>query len=75
MDIDITPLVDKAQDFSEFKVTVSNDEQKLVRKFPTYHEGIRISHDDPHLAQMVNQTLSELNGEAKDITVTVKYVW
>jgi len=63
------------QDFTEFKVVISDDEQKLTRKFPIYHNGICISHDDPTLREMVNQSKADFKGTPEEIVVHVKYVW
>lgn len=63
------------QDFTEFKVVISDDEQKLTRKFPIYHSGICISHDDPSLREMVNQAKEDFKGTPEEIVVHIKYIW
>jgi len=63
------------KDFTEFKVVVSDDEQKLTQKFPLYHDGIRISHDDETLSRMVNETKLKFKGSPTKIEVYMKYIW
>ena len=66
-----------AETFSEVKVSIKDSDQKLAHKFPVYGDGIRISHDDPELKKMVEQTIAEFKGDKNDcdITVHVKYTW
>jgi hypothetical protein len=64
------------QTFLEVKVAIIDSDQKLARKFPVY-EPITISHDDPVLRKMVDQTIADFKGDQKDcdINVTIKYPW
>lgn len=63
--------------FSEIKVSIKDSDQKLARKFPVYSTGITISHEDPELKKMVEQTIADFKGDKNDcdISVTVKYTW
>lgn len=65
-----------ATTFSEVKVSIKDSDQKLARKFPVY-ESVRVSHDDPELKKMVEQTLEDFKGDKKDcdIMVHIKYTW
>lgn len=62
--------------FSEVKVSIKDSDQKLSRKFPIYG-SITVSHDDPNLKKMVDQTIADFKGDQKDcdISVTIKYIW
>ncbi len=62
--------------FSEVKVSIKDSDQKLSRKFPIYIP-ITVSHDDPELKKMVDQTMTDFKGDQKDcdVSVTIKYTW
>lgn len=65
------------QEHVEITVKVSDDEQKLTRKFSVHHEGIRLSHDDPTLAELVADVEKEFkpkSGEAETL-LSFKMVW
>ena len=59
----------------EISVKVSDSDQTLTQKYLCAEEGIRLSHDDPELAKMVNETLSKFKGVAEDVLVKIKYTW
>lgn len=59
----------------EMKISVSDDEQTLHQKFLVHAEGMRVAHDDPDLARMVNSVVSRFKGTPKDIIIRFKYTW
>lgn len=59
----------------EVTVKVCDDDQTLIQKFLVHQEGMKLSHDDPDLAKMVNDTMAKFKGNATDVLVKVKYTW
>lgn len=59
----------------EVKVKVKDDEQTLTQKFLVHEEGMKLSHDDQNLSQMVNDTIAKFKGIPEDVMVKVKYTW
>ncbi len=62
-------------DAVEVSVKVSNEEQTLTQKFIHHSDNLRISHDDPELTKMVDDTIAKFKGKATDVVVKVKYTW
>lgn len=56
-------------------VKVSDDEQTLTQRYLIHEEGMRLSHDDPVLSAMVNETIEKFKGQANDVLVKIKYTW
>ncbi len=56
-------------------VKVSDDEQTLTQRFLVHDEGMKLSHDDPALSSMVNETIAKFKGQASDVLVKIKYTW
>lgn len=56
-------------------VKVCDDDQTLIQKFLVHEEGLRLSHDDPDLTKMVDDTIAKFKGKATDVVVKVKYTW
>lgn len=63
------------EDFAEFTIRVSDDEKTLTKKFPIYHNGICLSHDDPDLREMVESTIKDFKSEASEVQIKIKYMW
>jgi hypothetical protein len=59
----------------EITVKVCDDEQTLTQKFLSYEKSISISHDDPVLKSMVEQTIAKFKGNPTDVIVKIKYTW
>ncbi len=59
----------------ELKISVSDDEQTLHQKFLVNAEGMRLSHDDPELARMVNSVVARFKGTPTDVLIRFKYTW
>jgi len=56
-------------------VKVRDDEQTLTQKFLVHQEGMSLSHEDPELSRMVNETIAKFKGTATDVLVKIKYTW
>ncbi len=56
-------------------VKVCDDDQTLIQKFLVHEEGLRLSHDDPDLTKMVDDTIAKFKGKATDVVVKIKYTW
>ena len=60
----------------EISVKVSDDDQTLVQKFLHYPTApLAVSHEDPDLSRMVNDTIEKFKGQATDVIVKLKYTW
>lgn len=64
----------------EISVKVSNDEQKLVKKFLFYpqkagnglEKSLFLSKDDPELRNMVEDAVKSFKGDVDDVSLTIK---
>ncbi len=56
-------------------VKVQDDDQTLTQKFLVHEEGLKLSHDDPDLTKMVDDTIAKFKGDPKDVLVKIKYTW
>ena len=56
-------------------IKVRDDEQTLTQKFLVHEEGLKLSHDDPGLTKMVNDTIANFKGNPTDVVVKIKYTW
>ncbi len=56
-------------------IKVCDEDQTLTQKFLVHEEGLRMSHDDPELTKMVDDTIAKFKGNATDVVVKVKYTW
>lgn len=59
----------------EVCIKVRDDEQILSQKFLIHQEGMKLSHDDPELSKMVQDTIAKFKGQATDVLVKIKYTW
>lgn len=58
----------------EVAVKVSNDEQRLTKRFTDYSNTVVASESDATIQQMIKDTKDSFNGEIEDIKVTIKLV-
>lgn len=65
----------QGQDFAEIKVIISDDEQRLVKKFPTYHSGFTVSQSGDFLNDLVKQAKADFKGRPEKISVNINIVW
>lgn len=59
----------------ELSVTVSDEESSYTQKFLVYNEGITLSHTDPELSGMVQDTIKKFVGTPDDVVVKIKFTW
>lgn len=59
----------------EIAVKVSDEDQTLTQKFLVHEEGIILSHEDPILSKMVQDTVNNFKGKVDDVVVKIKYQW
>lgn len=61
----------------EITIKVSDDEQTLIQRFLIHaNEPImHLSHEDPSLKSMVEQTIAKFKGIPTDVLVKIKYTW
>lgn len=62
-------------DFTEVKVVISDGEQKLTRKYPLYHSGFFLSHDDEQLKGIVSDAKEHFKGAPEEVVIHIKYIW
>lgn len=61
----------------EVSVRISNEEQKLTKRFAHYDTSgiLYLTKDDPNLQDMVKQAEASFKGSIEDITLTFKMIW
>lgn len=59
----------------ELSIKVSDDDSSLVQKHLIHEEGLMLSHDDPQLKKLVEESIKDFGKAAKDILVRIKYTW
>jgi len=60
---------------AEISVKVSDEEQTLTQKYLRYENDIRLSHDCPHMQEMVKETVDKFKGTPTDVIIKIKYTW
>lgn len=58
----------------EIQVKIQDSEQCLTQKF-LCDEGIVLSHDDPAIKRMVEDTISKFIGKPEEVTLKIKADW
>ena len=56
-------------------IKVKDDERKFSKDFPYPSFPFTMSHDDPHLKELVDECLNEFKGEAKEMQIRTILNW
>ncbi len=60
---------------TELKIIVRGEDTSLTKEFLIHEDGISLSHDDPTLSKMVQDTIADFKGIVDDVLLKFKYTW